>query len=332
RKLSMAVEQSQASIVITDLEACIEYVNAAFVHNSGYSRAEAIGQNPRFLHSGKTPQATYDALWQAMQQGLPWKGEFYNRRKDGSEFTEFCIITPIRQEDGRITHYLAVKEDITERKRVGRELDLHRHHLESLVTSRTLELAQAKNIAEAANIAKSSFLANMSHEIRTPMNAVLGMANLLRRSDVSPLQAERLDKIDTAARHLLGIINNILDLSKIEADRLTLEQTDFSLADILAQTTSLIAEQAHAKGLALEVDADGVPLWLRGDPTRLRQALLNYASNALKFTEQGTISLRARLLENGQQLYVRFEVKDTGIGIAEDKLSGLFQAFEQADA
>jgi PAS domain S-box-containing protein len=348
RKLSMAVEQSQESIVITDLEARIEYVNAAFEHNSGYSRAEAIGQNPRFLHSGKTPQATYDALWRAMQQGLPWKGELYNRRKDGSEFTEFCIFTPIRQEDGRLTHYLAVKEDITERKRVGRELDLHRHHLESLVTSRTLELAEARERAEAANRAKSAFLANMSHEIRTPMNAIVGLTHLLRRADPRPEQVERLAKIGSAASHLLSIINDVLDLSKIEADRLTLEQTDFSLADILAQTASLMAEQAHAKGLALKVDADGVPLWLRGDPTRLRQALLNYASNALKFTERGTISLRARLLENEeqhgqqggqeqpglqkQQLYVRFEVQDTGIGIAEDKLSGLFQAFEQADA
>jgi PAS domain S-box-containing protein len=342
RKLSMAVEQSPESIVITDLNARIEYVNAAFVRNTGYSREEAIGQNPKFLHSGKTPKAAYDALWRAMQQGLPWKGEFHNRRKDGSEFTEFCIITPIRQDGGRIAHYVAVKEDITEKKRVGDELDLHRHHLEELVESRTAELAEARARAEAANRAKSAFLANMSHEIRTPMNAIIGLTHLLRRAEARPEQAERLSKIGSAAAHLLSIINDVLDLSKIEANRLKLEQTDFSLADILAHTAALMAEQARGKGLELDVDAGNVPPWLRGDPTRLRQALLNYASNALKFTGQGRISLRARLQEEAcpsgqlsrqnQYLCIRFEVQDTGIGIAADKLGSLFQAFEQADA
>ncbi|MFH1869556.1 MAG: response regulator [Pseudomonadota bacterium] len=332
RKLSLAVEQSLDSIVITDLDGNIEYVNESFVHVTGYSREEAIGRNPRVLQSGKTPAATYGDLWQALSQGRPWKGEFYNRKKDGSDYVEFAIITPLRQPDGTISHYVAVKEDITEKKRIGMELDAHRHHLEELVENRTAELVAARQQADAANLAKSSFLANMSHEIRTPLNAIIGLTHLLRRGGVTPPQAMRLDKVDGAGRHLLAIINDILDLSKIEAGRLQLETTDFALAAILDNVASIIGDPARDKGLRVEIDADEVPLWLRGDPTRLRQALLNYAGNAVKFTETGSIALHAKLLEDsGDELLVRFAVTDTGVGIAPDILGRLFETFEQAD-
>jgi two-component system sensor histidine kinase/response regulator len=332
RKLSLAVEQSPESIVITDVDGQIDYVNEAFVFNTGYSREEVIGCNPKILQSGKTPVATYVSMWSTLIEGEPWKGELYNKRKDGSEYVEFAIITPIRQADGSVTHYVAVKEDITEKKRLGLELDQHRHNLENLVASRTLQLDEARERAEVANQAKSSFLANMSHEIRTPMNAIIGLTHLLRKGETSPEQADRLGKIDTAATHLLSIINDILDLSKIEAGKLTLEQTDFSLAAILDHTRSLIGEQARAKGLAIEIDAGDVPSWLRGDPTRLRQALFNFAGNAIKFTERGGIVLRARLIEDtGDELQVRFEVEDSGIGIPAGQLAGLFQSFVQAD-
>jgi two-component system sensor histidine kinase/response regulator len=333
RKLAQAVEQSPESIVITDLDARIEYVNQAFLRTTGFSAGEVLGQNPRFLQSGKTPRATYEALWAHLGRGLAWKGEFINRRRDGSEYAEFAIITPLRQPDGTITHYVAVKEDITERKHLAEELDRHRHHLEELVASRTAELEAARAQADAANQAKSAFLANMSHEIRTPMNAILGLTHLLRRNGVSPAQAERLGKIDTAARHLLSIINDILDLSKIEAGKFVLMEGDFALLGVLDHVRSLIADAAQAKGLQVEVDCDAVPVWLRGDATRLRQALLNYASNAVKFTEKGRIVLRARLLKEDEDgLLVRFEVEDTGIGIGPGELARLFQPFEQADA
>jgi PAS domain S-box-containing protein len=195
------------------------------------------------------------------------------------------------------------------------------------------ELAEAKEAAEQASLAKSSFLANMSHEIRTPMNAIIGLTHLLRRANPAPEQGERLGKIDAAANHLLSIINDILDISKIEAEKLDLEQTDFALDSVLDHVCSLVADQARAKGLALRLESGDVPRWLRGDPTRLRQALLNYASNALKFTERGSITLSARLIEDkGDVLLLRFEVADTGIGISAEQMSSLFHAFEQADA
>ena len=333
RKLVLAMEQSQESIVITNLDARIEYVNEAFLRATGYSREEVIGQNPRVLQSGRTPKETYVALWDTMTQGRPWKGEFLNKRKDGGEYVEFAIITPLRQPDGRITHYVAVKEDITEKKRIGAELDQYRHHLEDLVAARTYELDIAKSQAERANQAKSAFLANMSHEIRTPMNAILGLTHLLKRDGATPTQSERLGKVESAARHLLSIINDILDLSKIEAGKLRLEHDDFALTGVLDHVRSMILDAAQAKGLRVEVDGDDVPIWLSGDATRLRQALLNYAGNAVKFTERGVISLRAHLLEETESgLRVRFEVRDSGIGIAPEVVPRLFTAFEQADA
>ncbi len=332
-KLALAVEQSPENIVITNLDAEIEYVNEAFLRVTGYSREEVMGKNPRILQSGKTPPETYAALWDALHNGRPWKGVLHNRRKGGGEYIEFAHIAPLRQPDGTITHYVAVKEDITEKKRLGQELDKHRHHLEELVVERTTQLAEARQRAEAANQAKSAFIANMSHEIRTPMNAILGLTHLLQRAVPTPEQSERLDKIDASARHLLSIINDILDISKIEAGKLTLDQSDFHLDAIFDHIQSLLREQAIEKGLTIEVDRNTVPHWLRGDPTRLRQALLNYAGNAVKFTERGTIFMRAKKLEErGDEILVQFEVQDTGIGIEPDKLSGLFEAFEQVDA
>ncbi|MCF8179177.1 MAG: PAS domain S-box protein [Sulfuritalea sp.] len=331
-KLSLAVEQSPESIVITNVNAEIEYVNDAFLEATGYGIEDVIGRNPRILHSGKTPEETYQTMWAALSQGHPWKGEFHNKRKDGSEYIEFAIITPLRQPDGAISHYVAVKEDITEKKRIGKELDAHRYHLEHLIEKRTEELVAAREQAVAANQAKSSFLANMSHEIRTPMNAIIGLTHLMNRSAMTSQQSAWLDKIDSAGRHLLSIINDILDLSKIEAGRMQLENTDFPLSAVLDNVASIIGESARDKGLKIELERDSVPLWLKGDPTRVRQALLNYAGNAVKFTNSGSIALRAELLhENDNNLQVRFEVEDTGCGISAEHITRLFQAFEQAD-
>jgi len=215
-----------------------------------------------------------------------------------------------------------------------------RAHLEELVAARTLELrrmevelAHRAELAESATRAKSAFLANMSHEIRTPMNAILGLTHLLRRDGATATQNERLSKIESATRHLLAILNDILDLSRIESGRLQLEDADFALESLLDQVRSLVADAAQSKGLTLSIESTGLPRWLHGDATRLRQILLNYASNAVKFTERGSVVLRARpVAEDDSGVLVRFEVADTGIGIAPEQLASLFRAFSQADS
>jgi two-component system, sensor histidine kinase and response regulator len=193
-------------------------------------------------------------------------------------------------------------------------------------------LRQARGEAEAANRAKSVFLATMSHEMRTPMGAILGLTHLMQRAGATPEQADRLAKIDTAAAHLLTIINEILDLAKIEAGKLQLDACEFSLAAVLDNVASIISPAARAKGLAVEVDLGVVPVRLYGDAGRLSQALLNLAGNAIKFTDKGRVLLSASLLQDDNEgLLVRFAVEDTGIGIAPEAGQRLFEAFEQAD-
>src|SRR5574343_603639 len=186
RKLSLAIEQSPHSIVITNTVPEIEYVNAAFMRNTGYTLAEAVGQNPRILKSGRTLSGNYDNLWQTLVRGEIWQGEFINQRKDGTIYEELAIISPVRQPDGRVTHYLGIKEDITEKKRIQKELEHYRQHLEQLVGERTEQLMRAKEEAESASRAKSTFLANMSHEIRTPMNAIIGLTHQGQRCRPAP--------------------------------------------------------------------------------------------------------------------------------------------------
>ena len=471
RKLSLAVEQNPNSVLITDIDGRIEYANQAYLDTSGYGHAEVMGANPRLLSSGRTEPDVHASLWSTLLRGDIWKGEFINRRKNGGETVQRALVSPIRQADGRITHYLAIQEDITERKRIEAELERHRDHLEELIEARSRELERAvtarsdseqftlaiadnvpgyvsywdsdligrfatrpvltwfgrtadqiigrplveligekalRNVepdirsalagvpvqreltmlrpdgvrvptwvsytpdlhdgqvrgffflltditeikrteqrlqqlnaelmaardrAEAANLAKSAFLANMSHEIRTPMNAIVGMAHLLRRDSQDAVQTDRLDKVAQAAEHLLGLLSDVLDLSKIESGKLTLEQTDFSIDDMLARTCSMIGERAHDKGLELILETGRMPARVRGDSTRLSQILVNLLGNAVKFTERGWIRVRSTLIDEAASgLQLRFEVRDTGIGIEPEQTGKLFQDFEQADS
>jgi two-component system sensor histidine kinase/response regulator len=259
-------------------------------------------------------------------------------KKGGREQAELELVASRTSYRGRPA-VLGVLREIGERKRLVAEIERHRDHLEDLVQERTLalrqaneELAGARDRAEAAARAKSAFLANMSHEIRTPMNAIIGLTHLLQRDARTGTARERLGKVSEAARHLLEIINDVLDLSKIESGKLTIEQLDFSLEAMLSRCVSLVSEAARAKGLELVVDTHALPRMLRGDPTRLSQALVNLLGNAIKFTERGAVTLHCRLFDDGSgAVHARFEVRDTGIGIAPHRLDSIFDSFEQAD-
>jgi PAS domain S-box-containing protein len=332
RNLSRAVEQSQESVVITNPEGEIEYVNQAFERSSGYSSDDVLGKNPRILQSGKTSPGTFRQMWRALKKGQAWRGELSNKTRDGREYLESAVISPIRDSDGQVSHYVAVKQDITERKRLERELETHRSHLAQLVRERTQALEQERERAQQANQAKSRFLANMSHEIRTPMNAIINLARLINRDTMSDQQAIYLDRIDSSAQHLLSVINDILDVSRIEAGKLELCMADFALEDVINDVFMLMRDAAQEKRLQIKLDLDQLPTWVKGDATRLRQALFNYAGNALKFTDTGTITIRAMMVsEQGEELLLRFEVEDTGVGIEPEKLPRLFQDFEQVD-
>ncbi|MCE1185973.1 MAG: PAS domain S-box protein, partial [Rhodocyclales bacterium] len=481
RKLSTAVEQSPHSVIITDLEGRIEYVNQAFLNACGYALGEVVGQRVGFLKSGLTPPETYAALWDALARREAWEGEFINRDRKGEVRIEYARIAPIVLANGQISHYLGIQEDITARKQAERELAAHREQLAQLVEERTQQLEQAnavlmqraaeiedlynrapcgyhsldehgtflnindtelawlgyareellgrirfqdllpleqhetflvrfaefkaqgfvhdvefdylrrdgarlpivvnaiavcneqgeflysratvhdnrdykarekeiaalnhtlarrareleaaKAVSDAASRAKSDFLANVSHEIRTPLNAILGLTHVLQRRLAENEPRGQIQKIQGAAQHLLAVIDGILDIAKIEAGKLKLECRPVDLESLLGKVCAMVHERALDKGLELVVDmAGGSPL-VMGDETRLRQMLLNYLANAIKFTEHGHIVLRLvqHGTEAGQQA-LRFEVHDTGLGVAPEVLPRLFQPFEQADA
>lgn len=315
RVFSRAIEQSPVSIVITDPTGAIEYVNPKFMEITGYTVEEALGQNPRVLKSGDQPKEFYQELWETISTGHDWRGELCNKKKNGDIYWESASISPIRDSQGQIVHFVAIKEDITERK----------HAEEALL--------QAKQAAEFANIAKSQFLSTVSHEIRTPMNGVIGMTGLLLDTPLSETQRRYADIIRSSSEELLNLINGILDFSKIEADKLDMEMLDFDLCALLEDTAQMLTLRAHEKNLGFiyRIAPDIYP-FLRGDPGRLRQILVHLGNNAIKFTAKGEISVAvARLSETPQQLKARFEVRDTGVGIAQEKIDLLFKAFQQMD-
>ena len=309
RKLSRAVEQSSSTVVVTDTKGKIEYVNQGFSRATGYSAEEAIGQNPSILASGKTPEHVYKEMWQTISHGDTWTGEFVNKKKNGELYEENVIISPIRNDEGEISHYIAIKEDIS-------------------------ELKKAWKVADEANRAKSFFLANMSHEIRTPMNGIIGMTRLALESDPEPRMRHFLKTIQSASDNLLQLINDILDFSKIEARQLELENHPFSPGQLMKTTVQTIDVLASEKELKVTMDIHpDVPEAVKGDSFRLGQILLNLLSNAVKFTEKGGVAIQVeRQPDHADQVWLNFAVQDTGKGISPDKLEHIFDHFSQEDS
>ncbi|HET8711404.1 MAG TPA: response regulator [Spongiibacteraceae bacterium] len=246
------------------------------------------------------------------------------------------LIKPFSERELHATIQMALQRwEIEKALRSARhEIEEINANLEERIRERTQQLSEAKREAEQANSAKSLFLANMSHEIRTPLNAVLGLCYLLQKTDLSDQQRDYVKKADSAAQFLLGILNDILDFSKVEAGKLELEDIDFDLDDLLKNVGSIVSIQAQERGIRLDIDQnDAVGLALRGDPLRLQQVLMNLGGNAVKFTEDGMVSISVRLLERSKKsVSLLFSVRDTGPGLSRDQVERLFEAFQQADS
>ncbi len=312
QKLSKATEQSPVSIVITNVNGTIEYINPKFTQVTGYTKKEALGRNPRFLKSGEHNRSFYENLWNTILSGKEWKGELHNRKKDGSLYWENALISPIFNDAGEITHFIEVKEDITEKKKI------------------LSELIRAKEKAEESDRLKTAFLQNMSHEIRTPLNGILGFADLLAYGQIPPGQAKEYSRfILKSGQRLLQLINNILDISRIETGSIPLHTKAFNLHRFLRDLCGPFRLGANKKGLAFDcklppTESEGN---IVSDSDKIGQILTNLLGNALKFTSNGGIELGFNK-KNGEIL---FWVKDTGRGIAPEHRERIFERFYQAD-
>lgn len=438
-KLALAIEQCPTSVVMTDDEGCIEFVNPAYCEVSGYTEKEVDGKKHNIFKPERTTKDQNNKLWADIREGKNWKGEFRNARKNGEPYWTRVTIAPVRNRAKEIKNYLVISEDITQWKETEIALDQFKttldrtkdcifmfcpdtlaffyanqgaveqlgysndellkmtpldlipeydedHFVEILVTpllngekpSITFEswhqhksgqlipveiflqyiapegeparflaivndiskrkyienqMIDAREDAEAANQAKSNFLAAMSHEIRTPMNAIIGMSYLARQTKLTAKQQNFLNKIDGAAHTLMGIINNILDFSKVEAGKIELENIDFNLQDVIDNVCNLTSIQIQEKGLELILDVSpDLPISLVGDSLRLGQVLINLVNNACKFTETGSITLKiVCIAHEDNHVLLEFSVQDTGIGMKTAEQENLFESFRQAD-
>ena len=311
RKMQRAAESSESGIVITDTEGVIEYVNPAFTSLTGYSFEEAIGKTPNILRSDYHPQSFYQELWKTIESGKTWKNELLNRRKDGSTYWEYQVISPIFDSEGKITHYVAIKHDISERKALEEEL------------------IESRQRAEESNRFKSRMLANVSHDMRTPLGAILGYAEMLRENvfgEVSEEQSEYLERIAKSARQLSEYIDNLIAQAQIESSKLVFSSHTFRLEEI--QTfLSPFHEQAQSKGLEMRVEiSPDMPETLFGDYKWLKHIFSNLVSNAVKFTDSGSVDILIAPVDDSRW---RFSVKDTGEGIPPEEQENIFQPFQQ---
>jgi len=312
--LNHALEQSGASVLITDTDGVIIYANPQTTAITGYSRDELVGQTPRILQSGMTPASVYADMWGTVKSGQAWRGEMLNRRKNGELYWESLVISPLRNATGQITQFIAVTEEITDRKMME----------DALVV--------AKQQAERASRSKSDFLASMSHELRTPLNAIIGYSEFMGCEPFGPLgdskYNEYLGHIHESGRHLLELINDMLDLSKVEAGKLPLEEEEIDLERSLQVALHLVDERASRRNVTVSPFIPvGLPR-LYADNLRLKQIVLNLLTNAIKFTpEGGEVSLKVEIEERTGWLSLM--VTDTGVGISPEDIERVLEPFSQ---
>ena len=318
RLLEAAIVNAKDAVIITDGNLDnpkILYVNEAATRISGYSAEELIGNSPKMLQGTGTNVQTLTQLRETLEQGRSFKGELLNYTKSGKSYWLDISIAPVRDEYGNVTHFAAIERDITERKAFEKEMQINRE------------------AAEVASRAKGDFLANMSHELRTPMNGIIGLSELLTEMDLGEEKKELAEAINSSSRNLLILLNDILDLSKIEAGELTLETIPFDTRRAVRQTVDLLKPIASRKGVVLESTINPiVPDRILGDPARLQQIMNNLISNAIKFTEVGYVRIdvsSSRDKAGDPEIHIR--VEDTGMGIPDDKREMIFHKFTQAD-
>jgi len=303
-KLTRAIEQSPDTIIITNTNGKIEYVNPTIVAKTGYSREELVGQNPRIFSSGHTSKEEYQEIWNTISLGRIWQGEFLNKKKNGELFWESTTISPVFDNQGKITHFLAIKEDITQQKKM------------------TQELIEAKEKAEESDRLKSAFLANMSHEIRTPLNSILGFASLLPAEESLENISQYAHIIVQNSEQLVHIIDGIVLYSKLQTHQISSKPQEFDIANLLTDIQKSFNLPEYNKDVHLQTLTNN-ELKIFADYDKIRQVLTNLVANAFKYTTSGEIVMGCEHVANG----VKFFVKDTGIGISEKDLDHIFDRF-----
>ncbi|UBM61416.1 PAS domain S-box protein [Candidatus Sulfidibacterium hydrothermale] len=312
--LSTAITQSPLSVVITNLEGEIEYVNDSFTKVTGYTLQEAVGKNPRILQSKKTSTKVFKSLWKTLQKGKTWRGEFINKRKNGEIYYEYAVITPIKDDRGNVIRYLGMKEDITLRKKLEKELK------------------QAKEKAEEANRLKSAFLANISHELRTPLNGILGFSELILEMEDMDAIREMSGYINESGQRLLRTLDMIIAISRLDSETYEFKQEGIDAIAVFRRIYEKKREEAERKNLQITFHSEIKELYLISDRNVISDALEEIVDNAIKFTNEGEIRLSAsKATKNGKD-YVLFIIKDTGIGISKKNQQTIFDDFIQVSS
>lgn len=311
KKLSAVIEQSPLSVVITDAEGKIDYVNRAFSEITGYSFMEAFGQNPRILKSGLTPEKTYVDLWNTISEGKVWKGNLINKKKDGTFFTEIAVVFPVLGEDGQVMRYAAIKRDVSKEKRIEKEL-----------------LIEKKKVEEA-NRLKSAILTNMSHELRTPLNGILGFSTLISDSGDLEEIREMTQYIQESGLRLLRTLNLVIEISAMEAGNFEADLQEIDLNDVIRKLIRNYKEEAVKKNLKIIFDDPLSSFLMVTDLKFIHGTIENLLDNAIKFTNEGWVSVTVGKEAREGENYVVISIADTGIGISEKNQKVIFEDFQQ---